>query len=185
MPKISFWVAALVLVVATTATPALASGYWNIRLELAGQPADIFVTAGVEQDIPLSISYRMLNTAPGYGSWESPRGPWQPASPSLVILQCQYSPRAVYIGSASISARWGELFPYLQVCSHRAAVIELYSFSDENESLTKLRFISPNLHPVRSGHPPAAEWRRLRPRLSNWATIDSSYTNGNPMPSCS
>jgi hypothetical protein len=198
MSKMSFWVVALVLVVGATAPPVLANGYSDIRLELAGQPADIFVTAGVEQDIPLIISYRMLDergkvSDPNYGTWGLAAG----TVASGVTVKASSSgdgqspPKAaVYIGSALSYGDVGQTSGITMHISKSAptglAVIELYSFSDENESLTKLRFIGVVNVYIQSGnsHPPTA-FRMATTSAnvsanSNWATIDSPYTNGNP-----
>jgi hypothetical protein len=64
--------AALALVLASaTGTPAVAVGYSTERIELAGQPADILVTAGVAQNIGISVPFRIMTDAwpPGYGTW--------------------------------------------------------------------------------------------------------------------
>jgi hypothetical protein len=190
MSKMSFWVAALVLMVGATATPALANGYSYIRLELAGQPADIFVTAGVEQDIPLSIPYRMLTfTGPtNYGSWGIAAG--TVASGVTVSADDGHSPpkAAVYIGSAFNPGTVGHAeFGTVHISKSAPtglAVVELYSFSDEAKSLTKLRFIGVVNIYIQSGssHPPTA-FRMTTTSAnvsSNWATIDSPYTNWNP-----
>jgi hypothetical protein len=196
MTKTSFWAAALALVLAgATGTPAVASGYATDRIELAGQPSDIFVTAGVAQDIPLSVLYRVMQRPdgsawpPGYGTWGIAAGTvasgvtvhGQSGAPSYT------SPpnTAVYIGSDFGSpgvdtTRFGTIH-ISKSAPAGLAVVELYSFSDEFE--TKLRFIGVVNIYIQSGssHPPTA-FRMATTSAnvsSNWATIDSPYTNGN------
>jgi hypothetical protein len=197
MTKTSFRAASLALVLASaTASPALASGYATDRIELAGQPADIFVTAGVAQDIPLSVLYRVMQRPdgsawpPGYGTWGIAAGT---VASGVTVHGTSGQPTftsppntAVYIGSDFGSpgvdtTRFGTIH-ISKSAPTGLAVVELYSFSDEAE--TTLRFIGAvNLY-IQSGnsHPPTA-FRMATTSAnvsSNWATIDSPYTNGNP-----
>src|SRR5438128_9746317 len=68
-PLPSPWVAALALVVASASNTGALAGYDSFRrIELAGQPADIFATAGVAQDISLRVPYRVM-IRPDGSSW--------------------------------------------------------------------------------------------------------------------
>jgi len=198
---------ALILVIAT-GTPAVA-GYDDFRrIELAGQPADIFVTGGVAQDISMRVPYRVM-TRPEGSSWPPYYGSAGIAAGTVatgVTVHGSSGPptdssppnAAVYIGSLiGTPGVYDAEFGSIHISSSAPAglaVIQLYSISDE--AITKFRpigalnvyiqapfFLSPpNVGAVRSGsHPPTAFRMSTTTAnvFSNWATIDSPYTNWN------